>query len=43
VVIGDYARLMHMPEGRAEDALDLWATFFLGQHREFINPPGGEF
>jgi hypothetical protein len=42
VVIRDYARLMHMSEGRAEDALDLWAYLFLGQHREFINPPGGE-
>jgi len=24
VVIRDYARLMHMSDGRAEDALDLW-------------------
>jgi hypothetical protein len=24
VVIRDYARLMHMSVGRAEDALDLW-------------------
>jgi hypothetical protein len=24
VVIRDYAQLMHMPVGRAEDALDLW-------------------
>jgi hypothetical protein len=23
-VISDYARLMHMSEGRAQDALDLW-------------------
>jgi hypothetical protein len=22
--IGDYARLMHMSDGRAQDALDLW-------------------
>ena len=28
VVIRDYAQLMHMSEGRAEDALDLWAYLF---------------
>lgn len=27
VVIRDYARLMHMSVGRAEDALDLWGHF----------------
>jgi hypothetical protein len=28
VVIRDDARLMHISEGRAEDALDLWAYLF---------------
>ena len=31
VVIRDYARLMHMSVGRAEDALDLWVHLLTTQ------------